>query len=653
VVGVIAPNFDSEQFADRPGVWIPFQIDPNAPEKGPLCYVTGRLRSDVTVDAAQAELQIVTKNMPRPGEPTDVSRSALAVPLQEAMVGDIRSGLLILASAVGCVLLIACANVAGLLLIRAVDQRRDVAIRAAIGAARSRIARQVLFESLVMALVSGVLALFLGTIATKTLLAAYPHNNNSGIVFAQLASLPRINHDSTGLTMDGRVWMFAAILSVVTGLLSGSVPAFQAGRLDLSTALKAGRGSDERPGGNRLRASIVAGQIALTLTLLTGSGLLIRTALALLAVHRGFDTRNVVSLQMAVNGTRFQTRAGIEQLSRGGLGRLRAIPGITAASVACCVPLETVWQLPFIVDGRPLSGRWHGFAGWTFVSSGYFETLNVPLLRGRTFSERDDAGGAAVAIINEAMARRFWPDGDPLRDQLLMGRGIHAEFQNDPARQIIGIVGDVRDQALNRAARPIMYVPAGQLPDGVTAFEVQQLPLTWLIRTSVDGQSLSRPIERELQAASGGLPVSRMRPMDEVVAQSIGRTRFTMAMMSTFACLSLLLAVTGIYGMISYSVKSRIREIGIRMALGAAPTMVLRAVLFRVTLLVAGGVLVGTLISLWASRFMASLLYGLEARDAPTLIGAILVLSMAGVVAGGLPAWRAAKVDPAEIFRAE
>jgi putative ABC transport system permease protein len=396
---------------------------------------------------------------------------------------------------------------------------------------------------------------------------------------------------------------------------------------------------------------IVISQVALALMLLVGSGLLVRTSLALLAVNRGFEAHQVLTARMAVNGTPFETQAGIEQLQREGIGRLRVIPGVAVAAVACCVPLETVWQLPFIVDGRPLSARWHGFAGWTFVSAGYFEALKIPLIRGRTFTDHDGAGASGVAIINEAMARQFWPTGDPLQDQLLVGRGIQADFQKDSIRQIVGIVGNVRDQALNRPARPAMYVPIGQLPDGVMRFEVQQLPLTWMVRTTVDAHSLTARIERELQTASGGLPVTRIRPMDEVVAQSIGRTRFSMLMMTMFGCLSLLLAITGIYALIAFSVKARIREIGIRMALGAAPTRVLRGVLSRIALLVGCGALLGTVLSLWASRFVASLLYGVEPHDQTTLIGAAVTLVAVGMLAGGLPAWKASRIDPAQVLR--
>jgi predicted permease len=354
---------------------------------------------------------------------------------------------------------------------------------------------------------------------------------------------------------------------------------------------------------------------------------------------------------MAVTGTRFDTQAGIEQLSRDGIGRLRPVAGVSVASVACCVPLETVWQLPFIVDGRPLSGRWHGFTGWTFVSAGYFEALNIPLIRGRTFTDHDAASADRVAIINEAMARRFWPNDDPLHDRLLIGRGIRAEFQQDSGRQIVGIVGDVRDQALNRPARPAMSVPLGQLPDGVTTFFVRQLPLTRMVRTSVDPHSLVGRIERELRTASGGLPISHIRAMDEVVTQSIGRTRFSMLMMTMFGCLSLVLAVIGVYALMAFSVRARTREIGIRLALGAAPAGVLRLVFSRVALLVGSGILVGAGVSFWASRFVASLLYGLEPRDPATLVGAACILAAVGGVAGWLPAWRASRIDPAEVLR--
>jgi predicted permease len=652
VVGILAAGFDSEQFDQRPDAWIPFQIDPGTLEKG-LCFVTGRLKFGVSVGAGRAQLDTIARNEPAAPELKGEGPSATVVPLRDAMVGDVRSGLLMLVVAVGFVLLIACANVAGLLLVRAIDQRRELAIRAAIGAGRGRIVRQLLTESVALALTGGLLGVLVGTIGIRTLLAAYPGNNDPGLVFSQLASLPRIGHDATAIHMDWRVWLFAVTVSVVTGLLFGLAPAVHAGRADVSTALKAGGTSDARPHAQKMRGLLVMSQMALALTLLVGSGLLIRTSLALLTVNRGFDGHDVLTMRMSVTGTAFDSHMGIEQLTREGLDRLRAIPGVMAASAACCVPLETVWQEPLIVGGRPLAGRWHAFAGWTFVSPGYFEVFRIPLIRGRTFTDRDNGRAPPVIIINEALAHRMWPTGDPLRDQLTIAPGVSPGFERDSPRQIVGIVGDVRDQALNRPARPAMYVPVAQLPSAVTTFMLQQLPLTWMARTSSEPQAFSDQMGRELQTVSGGLPVTSVRSMDQVAARSIGRTRFSMLMMTMFGGLAVLLAAMGIYGLMAFAVKRRTHEIGIRMALGARAPQIRRMLLLEGVWLIVTGIGVGIASAFGLTRLLTSLLFGVTPHD-PLVFSIVPVLLAAiALVAAWIPARLATRVDPMVALRCD
>jgi putative ABC transport system permease protein len=375
--------------------------------------------------------------------------------------------------------------------------------------------------------------------------------------------------------------------------------------------------------------------------------------MALLVVNRGFDVHNVLTMRMSVTGSSFDTQAGIARLTRDGIDRLRAMPGVTVATAACCVPLETVWQLPFIVAGRPLSGRWHAFAGWTFVSPGYFEALNIPLVRGRTFTDRDGASAPGVAIINEAMARLSWPNGDPLHDQVMIGRAMSLGFEKDALRQIVGIVGNVRDQALNRPARPAMYVPVAQLPDGVTTFFLQQLPLTWMVRTVVEPHALSGPIARELETASGGLPVTRIRSMDQVAAESIARTRFSMLMMTIFACLSVLLAATGLYGLIAFSVKQRVQEIGIRMALGAGARHIRGMLLLEGMRLALVGVGIGVASALALARLLTSALFGVTAQDPFTFAVVLALLVAVALFAVWVPARRATRVDPLVALLAE
>src|SRR5262249_25150694 len=326
---------------------------------------------------------------------------------------------------------------------------------------------------------------------------------------------------------------------------------------------------------------------------------LIRTSIALRSVDAGFDARNVITMRTSLSATRFEPRAGIEQLTGDAAVRLRAIAGVESVTAACCMPLETVWQLPFVVSGRPAETltragnlAFNGFAGWTFVSPGYFDVLKIPIVRGRNFTERDTAGAPGVVIINQEMAKRFWPSGDPLSDRLIVGKGMRPEYDQEPLRQIVGIVGNVRDTGLTRPPRPIMYVPMAQEPDGVTALNLRLLPIVWMARTAVPPRTAAAPIERELVQASG-LPVTRIRSMEDVVAESTARSRFDMWLMAIFAGCALLLAAVGVYGLIGYAVQRRTSEIGIRMALGADATAVRNMVLGQGMTLALTGIAAG------------------------------------------------------------
>ena len=460
--------------------------------------------------------------------------------------------------------------------------------------------------------------------------------------------------DGSAVTTDWRVLLFTLVVSAVAGIVFGLLPAIQAGRADLTAALKhTDVASATGVRGNTMRALLVVSEIALALVLLIGAGLLLRTTVALLSVDRGFDLQNVLTLRMSVSGTPFETRAGLERLTRDGVDRIQATPGVAVASAACCVPLENVWQLLFVIAGRPPNGTSRSVAGWTFVSPGYFEALRIPLIRGRAFTDTDVAGAPGVVLINEAMARRFWPSSDPLSDQLTLGRGMRLGFDNDPPRQVIGIVGDVREQSLNRPPRPAMYVPVAQLPDDVATFFVRQLPLTWIVRTAVDPLSIGAPVERALRAASHDLPVTRIRSMNEVAADSIARTRFATLLMTTFGCAAALLAAIGVYAMMASSVTQRTRDIGIRVALGAESRQVRNMVLAEGMTLTVLGITAGTASALVVSRVIARFLFGVTARDPAVFITAPTRPASAALVAVWLPARRAARLSPAMALRAE
>ena len=656
VIGILAPDFDSEQFDPRPDVWVPFQIDPQRIDGGNLFQVTARLESGITHEMANAQLAVALAQYRRTS-PTSQT-TWIVQPLQEAMVGSVRPSLNLLLAAVGLLLLIACANVANLLLVRADTRKREMAIRAAIGAGRGRIIRQLVTESLVLSLAGGVLGLTMGLTAIRVLMAVYPRTNPFSL--GDTGTIPRIGADGA-VGLDWRVLTFTLVVSVLTGVAFGLLPALQAARTDLYIALKrTGAAAASGFRHNRGRAALVVMEIALALMLVIGAALLIRTSLALRAVRPGFDPHNVLTLRMSVAATRFDTRDGISALARDGIERVRAVPGVTAASTTCCMPLETVWQLPFVVAGRPASGltrvrnlAFHGFGGWTFVSPGYFDVFTIPILRGRDFTDRDNAGAPGVVIINQEMARRFWPTGDPLNDRLIVGRGMRPEYDQDPVRQIIGVVGDVRDTGLTRTPRPAMYVPMAQVPDGVTALNVRLLPIVWIVRTATEPYSISAPVQKALQLASGGLPSARVRSMDDVVGESIARARFDMWLMTIFGGCALLLAAIGVYGLMAYSVQQRTPEIGIRMALGADARAVRRMVLAQGMTLAAGGIAIGLASAFALARLLAGFLFGVTPRD-PTVFAAVpLILIIVALFAAWLPALHATRISPMTALRGE
>jgi predicted permease len=450
-------------------------------------------------------------------------------------------------------------------------------------------------------------------------------------------------------------------VSVVATIVFGFLPAIQSARTDIQTAMKdtvaAAGGGFRRP---RMRTLLVVVEIAFALVLVVGAALLIRTSLALRAVPPGFASDHVLTMRMSVSGTPFDRRAGIDALTRAGTVRVRAVPGVLQVSTTCCMPLETVWQLPFVVASRAGVGltrsgnlAFHGFGGWTFVSPGYFDAFRIPLLKGRDFTVHDDASAPGVVIINEAMARRFWREGDPLNDQLIIGRGMRPEYDQDPVRQIIGIVGNVRDTGLNRDARPAMYVPVAQVPDGVTALNVRLLPLVWIVRTAVEPYSLTRPVAYALESVSGGLPVSRVRSMSDVVSESTARTRFDMWLMTIFGCVALTLAAIGLYGLVAYMVRQRTQEIGIRLALGQDPRSIRSMVIIQGLGTALIGAAVGVAAAFGAARVLASLLFGVKPHDPLVFTVVSLTFIAVAALASYVPARRAMKVDPLVALRCQ
>ncbi len=477
IVGVLNNSFVSDPEAD---ILLPFQFDPNSTNQGHYFKAAGRLKPGVTMAQANALLKVAADQFRRRYPDALGPKDGFEVePLRDSIVGDARKSLLVMLGAVSLVLLIACANVANLLLVHATGRKREFAIRAAMGAGRKRIILQLLTESVLLSVTGGLLGLALGYVGLRGLLAMSP------------GDIPRIGEHGAAVTIDWRVLAFTLGVSLFTGILFGLFPAIGASRPDLNSTLKessnrAGTGFHQ----SKARSLLVISEISLAMVLLIGAALLIRTFLALHRVNPGFDSHNLLTMEMSLTGDRFQKTAGVAQLVRDGRERLNAIPGVEVSASTCCLPMEGGFGLPFLVVGRPVDKGQPVGAGWMDASAGYFEAFKIPILRGRDFTDRDVAGAPGVVVINESMAKKYWPKENPVGQQIIIGKGVGPEF-DEPARQIIGVAGDIHNGGLGRDPFPLMIVPQAQVPDGMTALNARIGPVVWLVRTHRIRTSLS------------------------------------------------------------------------------------------------------------------------------------------------------------------
>jgi predicted permease len=637
IVGVLEKRFISDQEAD---LWVPFQFDPNSTDQGHFFGVSGRLRPGVTLADANAQMKVAAEAFHRMYPETWAHLGFAAEPLRESIVGDVRSSLLVLLSAVGLVLLIACANTAGLLLVRAIGRKREFAIRCALGAGRMRIVRQLLTESILLSFAGGAAGLMLGFIGVRALLAVSP------------AGLPRIGESGTRVDIDWRVLAFTLGIALLTGIVFGMFPAFVASKADLNLDLKetsSRSGTGFRQG--RVRSLLVLSEISLAVVLLIGAALLIRSFIALRGVTPGFDSRHVLTFEMSLNGGRFERTAGVAQLVREGRDRLNAIPGVEDSAFACCLPIRAEFGLPFTIVGRPQpDAKDMPEMGWTDISPGYFEVFRIPLLRGRRFAESDTADALPVAIINESAVQKFWPDQDPIGQQVVIGKedGIP-----DPPRMIVGVVGNTHTKGFSRPPEPMIFVPLAQVPDVFTGISNKMAPGRWMIRTHDDPHSYLSAVTERLRQASQGFPIGNVRTMEEVDSLSTARQTFNMLLLSIFAAIALILAAIGIYGLMAYSVAQRVQEMGIRMALGAAPSSIRQLVVWEGMRLVLFGVVIGVGAAFGLSRFIASFLFGIRSWDPAAFMAVPLVLAIVAVLAVWLPAKSASRLDPVQALRRE
>jgi putative ABC transport system permease protein len=627
VVGVMPPDFRHQ---GPPPVWVlagqwAAQEDWMHRDVRVAGNVVARLKDGVTLEQARADMAGVKEALTRESPYTNAGHVVRVVPLKESVVGESRAPLLLMFGAVGCVLLIACANVANLLLARATGRRREFAIRAALGASGRRLARQLLAESLLLAALGGAAGLLLAWWGVDLLRAAEP------------PGLPGV----AGAGVNARVALFTCGLTLLTGVVFGLAPAWRANREDVSDALK---GSSTAAGGaaasgGRLRGALVVTEVALAFVLLVGAGLLTRSLVRLLNSNPGFDPSNVLTMPVTLPQQRYHGKEEATRFQRELLARAAALPGVEAACVSNSLPGFSGWQNDIAVEGgAPIKAGEELNVDWSIVSEDYFRVMRVPVLSGRTFTEQEAREGSPVILVDESLARRFWPG------QTALGKRIM--YDSPTPHEVIGVVGNVRNFGSEAEGRIRIYTPLGR---------------AWLtrggrlsVRAARGGaEGLAAAVTRELQALDKDIPAPEAQTLEQIFRRETAPRRFNAALLGLLAAVALVLAAVGIYGVMAYTVAQRTREFGVRLALGAGRGDVLRLVLGRGMRLVLLGVGCGLLAALALTRLMSSLLFGVAPTDPLTFGGIALLLTSVALLASYIPARRATKVDPMVALRYE
>jgi len=612
-------------FSGQYDLWAPLSASGSLHDnrRSHLLAVVARLKPRATIAQAEAELAAVAAGIEKqnPGV-DDPSLGITVVGLQERMVAPLRPALLVLLCAVGCVLLIACANVANLLLARSAAREREMAIRLALGASRWRIARQLLTESALLGLAGGAAGLLLAVWGVDSIIALAPGN------------LPRIGE----VRIDGRVLAFTLTASLLTGILFGLAPALQLPRLSIHEVVKdGGRGST----GTRrrcLRHFLVVSEVAVALVLLIGAGLLINSFLRLQKVDRGFDARNVLTLNLTLS--RYSTNEQQIAFLRQVLERTALAPGVRAVGLTSTLPLQGGPSTEFVIEDRaPLALGDEPAADIRIVDPNYFRAMGIPLRAGRPFTENDSTDAPKVMVINENMARRFWPDEDPIGKRVTM-----KDWGPPLTGEIVGVAGDVKSGGLDSETRPMIYWAYPQFPVIFNSI---------VVRTEADPLSVVGAVKNQIWSVDPTQPVASVTTMEQLLSSSVAPRRFNMLLIGVFAAVALALAAVGIYGVISYTVLQRTHEIGIRVALGAQGSDVIRLVVGQGMMLACAGAVVGLAASFGLTRLMSGLLFGVSATDGPTFAAISVLLLAVAFAACALPARRATKVDPMIALRCE
>ncbi len=637
VVGVMPADFEFPIQAEPIDLWTTIALDIGGPNGGKgmadqrgahYLDVIGRLKPNVSAAQAQAEMSTIFTALGKEYPNESAHRGVRIVPERDQLVGDVRPALLVLLGAVGCVLLIACANVANLMLARATTRQKEVAVRSALGASRGRVFRQLLTESVALSVLGSTAGLLLAVWGTNFLLRLIPED------------VPRL----TEVRLDGLVLAFTVVLSLLTGLLFGLAPAVQASKTTLTESLKeGGRGSTEGLHRNRVRSILVVTEFAAALVLLVGAGLLAQSFLRLEHVDPGFDPHHVLTFALSLPAARYSGARQVDFFQQV-VAQVSRLPGVRSASAGGPLPLSRdEIDARFDIEGRSVPESERPRTGYTWVEPGYFRTLGIPLLKGRDLTAADTLKSTPVVIINEALARRFFPNEDPIGKRIEPGIG-NGYPKGPPMREIVAVVGDVKQNSLEADSSPDVYVPLAQSPLDF---------MTFVVRTDVAPESIVGSVRNQLREMDKDLPMVNVKTLDQYLSQSVAQPQFNSLLVGLFATLALLLAAVGLYGVISYTATRRTHEIGIRMTLGAQRRDVLRLVVGQAFVLTLIGVGIGLLAAVALTRFLATLLYGVRPTDPVTFIGVSLLLGGVALFASYIPARRATKVDPMVALRHE
>ena len=629
IVGVLPANMQFP-FIDSSEIWTPryFEFSLMTPQRLRMgvgyLEMIARLRPGATLERANAELGVLNQHY-REQNPTapdaDPAVAMTGETLRELVVGNVRSKVLILSAAVGVVLLIACANVASLLLSRALARKKEIAVRTALGASRGMLVQQLLTESLLLALVAGVLGMGLSWAATRALSTWGAGQLPQGIP----------------ISVDGRVLLFTGMISLAAGVMFGMIPALQLARVNPNTTLRdEGRGVSAGHTRAQMKNLLVIGQVALSLLLIIGAGLLLRSFVQLLRVDPGFDARNVLTMNVSLPTVKYakpeQQIAFFDELLR----RVSTLPGVRSAATSAALPLSWKRITPVLPEGQPdtpLPQR--PFIDVEAISPQWFQTMRVALRSGREFTATDNAQAPKVVIVNETFARRFWPNENPLGKRIVVGRWPK------PA-EVVGIAADIKNKGLEQDTQAQLYLPFPQLPWG---------NMNLLVRTAVAPSSITSAVRTQIANLDPDQPVMNIQTVDDLIDNSRAQPRFTMLLVGAFSATALVLAVMGIYGVLSYSVAQRRQEFGIRLALGAERTDILRMVVRQGLQLATAGIAVGLVVALLLTRLMSSMLYRVGTHDLTTFVLTPLVFLCIALLASYLPAERATKVDPIEALK--